>query len=90
MRYFYEGIKKGLPKDEALRAAKLKYLDKADPLLANPYYWGNFIFVGNPEPVEVHNRLLRSWILLLIGFALISACLYVIILIHKRRLKEHG
>jgi CHAT domain-containing protein len=63
MLNFYEEIKNGLPKDEALRKAKLRYLKAADPLMANPYLWSSFIFVGNPEPIEQG----FSWWIIMIG-----------------------
>ncbi len=48
---FYYFLKKGNDKDEALRLAKLKHLDEADPLLAHPYYWQSYVLVGDKEPL---------------------------------------
>ena len=52
MEIFYQGLSEGLPKDEALYQAKLQYLSSADPLSANPYFWGSFVFVGDPVPLK--------------------------------------
>lgn len=53
MVHFYRGLRDGLPKDEALRQAKLNYLDQIeDPLTAHPYYWAGFVQAGNPEKVD--------------------------------------
>ena len=43
-------LKKGYPKDKALRLAKLDYLAD-EPLHQDPYYWANFIFIGDPAPI---------------------------------------
>jgi CHAT domain-containing protein len=52
MEIFYQGLSEGLPKDEALYQAKLQYLSSADQLSANPYFWGSFVFVGDPIPLK--------------------------------------
>lgn len=44
---FYSFLEKGMDKDEALRQAKLKYLEEGDHLTAHPFYWGGFILIGD-------------------------------------------
>ena len=44
----FRQIKSGLPVGQALRHAKISYLNNASPSLAHPYYWANFILIGNP------------------------------------------
>jgi len=51
MKYFYQELKKGIPKDEALANARQIYLQESDPLAAHPYYWAGFILTGDPGPV---------------------------------------
>lgn len=51
MANFYEALSKGVGKDEALRQAKLAYLDKATRLSSHPAYWAGFVSIGNPEPI---------------------------------------
>ena len=41
-----------MPKDEALRKAKLAYLASADNLSANPFYWGSFVMLGDNAPIH--------------------------------------
>ncbi|MGB3588234.1 MAG: CHAT domain-containing protein [Tunicatimonas sp.] len=49
MHYY---LKKGYTKDEALRQAKLDYLrDPETKELRTPYYWANFVFIGDPAPI---------------------------------------
>ena len=45
-------LKNGYAKDEALRRAKLDYLRNPENKdLSTPYYWANFIFIGDPAPI---------------------------------------
>ncbi len=46
---FYRNLKAGLPKDEALRAAKLKYLQQASPEYAKPIFWASFVPIGDMD-----------------------------------------
>ena len=74
MQFFYEGLSEGKSKKEALRDAKLKYLETTDDeLLKHPYYWAAFVVSGDASPISNKNTL--WWIvgfglaaLLLIGF----------------------
>lgn len=63
MEYFYENLYNGLSKKEALRHAKLTYLElNEDPLLKHPYYWSGIVLTGNVKQVATPNFLI--WILL--------------------------
>lgn len=43
---FYSGLKTGLPKDEALSAARRSLIRGANARLKDPYYWAPFILIG--------------------------------------------
>jgi CHAT domain-containing protein len=61
-------LREGYAKDEALRQAKLDYLD--DPEMKDataPYYWANFVFIGNPAPIYESSE----WVWWLIGGGLL-------------------
>ena len=49
MQYFYEEMEEGKSKAEALRQAKLRYLEEADINTSAPFYWGAFVYLGKPE-----------------------------------------
>jgi CHAT domain-containing protein len=52
MQNFYGHLRKGLAKDEALRQAKLDYLDQVnEDLAAHPGLWAAFIALGDPAPL---------------------------------------
>ncbi len=77
--YFYDGLNNGLAKDEALRQAKLRFLEGADEVKANPFYWAGMVSTGNPAPISpnLKNQLL-IWstailiVLFVLGFVLKS------------------
>lgn len=52
MVFFYQNLKKGQAKSEALRNAKLSYKNKyVDSKLSVPYFWAGFVVYGNDAPV---------------------------------------
>ena len=52
MTQFYKYLKEKQPKEEALRNAKLAYLQKADKAHAHPFYWGAFVQFGNTKSLD--------------------------------------
>ena len=48
---FYGYLLKGYRKDEALRQARLDFLDDADFLRSHPYFWGAYVCIGNPDEI---------------------------------------
>ncbi len=63
MNKFYEYLSKGIPKNEALRKAKLDYINNVSPAMVNPYFWSGYIQSGNPAPVVKSNFWLYSILL---------------------------
>ncbi|MDX8339903.1 CHAT domain-containing tetratricopeptide repeat protein [Draconibacterium sp. IB214405] len=51
MTSFYKYLKGGKTKDEALRLAKLHYLENSNSRLAHPHYWMSFKSIGDNSPV---------------------------------------
>lgn len=51
MRSFYEFLADGEGKAEALRLAKLKYLETSDKVKSLPFFWAGFILVGDDTPL---------------------------------------
>lgn len=62
---FYEKLAEGMPKDEALRQAKLAYLKNSDNLTRHPYYWGSFVVIGDTSPIDIKKASSFSWYWLL-------------------------
>lgn len=76
MTYFYTNLKDGMAKDEALRQAKLSYLENADPVKSHPYYWAGFVFSGNPEPLEFNDNYDMIWWLLAVVFLIVVVAVF--------------
>lgn len=56
MIQYYNFLKKGQDKDEALRSAKLVYLNSVDKAHQHPYYWAAFVQMGNFAPIDLGSR----------------------------------
>ncbi len=62
---FYLNLSKGYEKDEALRRAKLEYLDNTkNSIAAHPALWGAFVQVGDYRAAAVSGRITIWWYLL--------------------------
>ncbi len=70
MQEFYKNLNESLPKDEALREAKLTYLRTADDeFLTHPYYWSGFMISGDTTALQTNSSYL--WWLLLLGIPIL-------------------
>ena len=57
MPAFYQGLKEGLPKPEALNKARLTYLSKVNTLdQKHPYFWAGFVLYGNSNALVWSKR----------------------------------
>lgn len=83
MESFYANLKQKMPKDEALRQAKLSFLDNANNVSANPLYWGSFFILGSPDPIDLGNKsfVSRNWLLIIL---LVVIATYMAIRVRKR------
>lgn len=52
MKYFYQNLKEGQAKDEALNNARKEYLKNAVGKAKHPFYWGGFVLIGDNQPLE--------------------------------------
>jgi CHAT domain-containing protein len=64
MGYFYEGLAEGQAKDEALRNAKLRFLEEIPPSKHHPFYWAGFVVQGDAGPLEKGGIPVWGWILI--------------------------
>lgn len=55
MNHFYEGLRQGLNKTQALRQAKLAMIAESDknPVLGHPMFWAGYVHVGKPDTKEL-------------------------------------
>ncbi|MCB0806529.1 MAG: CHAT domain-containing protein [Bacteroidales bacterium] len=57
MTSFYDYLKQDMARDEALREAKLTYLNNANQLQSHPYFWSAFVQIGENAPITRTNRI---------------------------------
>jgi CHAT domain-containing protein len=74
MTSFYKYLKRGKSKQEAMRMAKIDYLEKADDLTSNPYFWSGFVVLGDSSPIYQKSGL-TYWIIVILAFA--GALIYI-------------
>ena len=51
MEGFYKNLSKGLSKKEALRNAKLDYMNASSPAFVDPKFWAGYILTGDDSPI---------------------------------------
>jgi CHAT domain-containing protein len=76
MTAFYQYLEKGLSKPEALRMARIDYLEETDALGATPYYWAAARLVGDPGPISFPSRFPYGIGLVILGIAIVGFYLY--------------
>ncbi len=76
MDLFYKYILDGMPKDEALRLAKLSYLKNASGRALAPQYWAGLVLMGDTTPLQIEQPKSKVWLLLLF-IALGSGTIYL-------------
>ncbi len=69
---FLKQLKMGKSKSRAIREAKLNFLSNSDQLTSNPYYWADFVVIGNNTSIKT------NWSL---PYILLSVLLLVILTI---------
>lgn len=73
---FYDLLAEGLPKHQALRMAKLDFLEGAPDELRQPYYWAGLVLVGDVEPVELE-RYSAPWVLAFLGLLGVATAAFI-------------
>jgi len=82
MKEFYTFLKKGYSKDEALRKAKLNFLEKANMETSHPYFWSGYVNIGDSSPVFKYTVKTITGLLLLLLLALLAG-----VVVYKKRLR---
>lgn len=80
--YFYDFLAKGLPKDEALKNAKLQYLSTAEGRAAAPQYWAGLVLVGDTAPIHLKSASYPLWWWIT---GLMAGAIIIIFLVHRKR-----
>ncbi|HCD86687.1 MAG TPA: hypothetical protein DEQ87_03460 [Algoriphagus sp.] len=81
---FYSFLEEGLPKDVALREAKLNYIAQANGRELDPSFWTGLIILGNPDPVEIEAKS-EKWIILFSSGLIFMTIFWIL----RKKLKEN-
>lgn len=57
---FYQALKSGYDKSDALRQAKLVFLEHQDKIKEHPYFWAGFVHIGLESAIQENEN--RKWI----------------------------
>jgi len=73
MTQFYDNLKKGMPKDEALQTAKTNFIKTQKERNTHPHFWAGFIPIGNMNAIDMTqgDRFIKSNTMYLFGFFLV-------------------
>jgi CHAT domain-containing protein len=82
MSYFYNYLHQGIRKDEALRQAKLEYLNSADALKSHPYFWSGYVTLGDVDPLYDEGLVRKLFYLFLASIGIVG------FLIVRKKLKK--
>ncbi len=85
MHSFFDFINEGFTKDEALRAAKLDFIEKGKHKDVHPFYWASFVPIGNMNQIYFQTGIAPY--LMLGGLVLLGLLLTYIV---KRRLTTNA
>lgn len=87
VKLFYDNLAEGMPKDEALRKAKLNYISSAEGRTAAPQYWAGLVLIGDTSPVNLTKDI--EWWWFGIGAILVLLILYFIIDLRRTRSRKN-
>jgi len=78
IEHLFKHLKKGKAKDEALRQAKLDYLQnpETDITLTHPIYWAGLVQIGNTSPIDFGSCYCIWLILITLILLIFSTWLY--------------
>jgi CHAT domain-containing protein len=87
---FYRNLKKGLPKDQALRQAQLNFIQHQKEIKqktnAHPFYWASFIPIGEMDAMQKTSSLYKP--MLIIGVFMLILCIGIYFWFRKKEIKK--
>ncbi len=70
VKSYYRYLKRGVSKSNALRKARISYLENSDMLRSHPYFWSSLVIYGNNDPLYYSVRIaviIGSIVLIIFG-----------------------
>lgn len=84
MTDFYNFLKLGYRKSEALRKAKLKFIKDSNNISSHPEYWAGLFILGDDSPIVDSIQANMFWLLFFV-----TAILIISVSVLKRRFAKH-
>lgn len=72
---FLDFLQKGHDKSEALRLAKLAFLEDQSEVLRHPFYWGGMVLMGQDGPIHWQGNQRPWWLWSILGLCLLLLAL---------------
>ena len=72
---FLDFLQKGHDKSEALRLAKLAFLEGQSEVLRHPFYWGGMVLMGQDGPIHWQGNQRPWWLWSILGLCLLLLAL---------------
>ncbi|MCP4440090.1 MAG: CHAT domain-containing protein [Aureispira sp.] len=85
MQAFYKNLSAGVSKPEALRQAKLDYIQKGKGIAGHPAFWSPFIQLGDESPVQLQMKADPIWFWLKLGTGLLVLVIVLLVGIKWRK-----
>ncbi|MBS4056616.1 MAG: CHAT domain-containing protein [Bacteroidales bacterium] len=87
MSDFYTNLSEGRKKDDALKQAKIDFLQQSNKLQSHPYFWSTYVLIGDPAPLKLHLRQaemsMEQWLFL--SVMMLILVVGVVLLVIKKR-----
>jgi CHAT domain-containing protein len=84
LNHFYENLRAGKSKSEALRDAKLTFLENSPAVLHDPYYWAGLVLIGDDSALFD-----KPWYSSWIGLMGIVILLFTLIFFGWKKFREN-
>lgn len=88
MQLFYRNLSLGKAKDEALRDAKLEYIEKHPDIMSHPFFWAGLVQFGDPAPIQLHYNRGVAFLGLVFGGMFICLIIGLILLYYNNKKKK--
>lgn len=82
MKYFYQNLKEGQRKSEALNNARKEYLATATGKARHPFYWGGFVVIGDDSPITSEN----SYVAMILSILFLLTAVPIVLVIKNKYL----
>jgi CHAT domain-containing protein len=79
MKSFYENLLKGQSKAEALRNAKINYLQHARPENIHPFFWSSYVVMGNTQPLYEKRKFMFPVIIGILSVFTLAMLTYLVL-----------